>query len=383
MKIGIIGYGKMGKTIFQLLCSEDLEVTTLVTSKDKSDQYNLQQRVRLQRGLRRGLFNEDRFAARLAAQKFTHNLEDLNDRDLVIESIPEDLDAKTRLYGMLEKTVSRESVISSNTSSLSINALARSLEHPDRFCGFHFFHPIPLTSIVEIIRWDGVSPRTLDALCQLSRSLGRTPLLVKDGPGSIINAILACELCEALYILEQGLASPSEIDKIAGRFFRIGPCESLDIIGIAFFAEVFERTTIVRPEGIVTPSLIFKLIEDGRRGRDWGKGIFLTADQNSRDEASGYYFNPHQGHSLRTAGRGTETIATRLLFALLCGALFVLERGLASADAVDLGVRDILGMKDGPIALMKAMGKERLRKELISLAATVGPRFDPALADVL
>jgi 3-hydroxybutyryl-CoA dehydrogenase len=383
MKIGLVGYGKMGKSIFHLLSSAGLEVTVQVTSQEKSDQNNLQQKTRLQRGLRRGLLDESQVASRLATQKFTPRLGDLKDRDLVIESIPEDQEAKGRLYRDLEKTVSPESMIVSNSSSLSLNALAQSLDRPERFCGFHFFHPIPLTSVIEIIRWDRVSSRTLEILSQFSRSLGRIPLLVKDGPGSVLNAILACECCEALYILEQGFASPSEVDRIAGRFFRIGPCESLDIIGIAFFAELFERTTIVRPEGVTMPSLLFKLVADGRKGRDWGKGIFLYVDQKEKDDAPSYYFNPHQSHSYETAGRDAETIARRLLFALLCGALFVLDRKLAPAEALDLGIKDILGMKDGPITLMNAMGKERLREELLSLATTVGPRFDPALADVL
>jgi 3-hydroxybutyryl-CoA dehydrogenase len=383
MKIGLIGYGKMGKSIFQLLSSAGQEVTVLVTSPVMADQNNIQLKKRLQRGVRQGLLDENQFALRLATQQFTSRLEDLQDRDLVIESIPEDQERKGRLYRELEKTVSSESIIVSNTSSLSLNVLAQSLDRAERFCGFHFFHPIPLTSVIEIICWDRVSQQTLETLSQLSRSLDRTPLLVKDGPGSVINAVLACECCEALYILEQGLALPTEIDRIAGRFFRIGPCETLDTIGIEFFAGLFERTTIVRPVGVITPHLLFKLVADGRKGKDWGKGIFLYFDQKADNDAAEYYQNPRQNHSLETAERNPEATAKRLLFALLCGALFVLDRGLAPAEAVDLGVKDILAMKEGPITMMKAMGKARLREELNSLATTVGQRFDPALADIL
>jgi 3-hydroxybutyryl-CoA dehydrogenase len=381
MKIGLVGYGKMGTSIFRLLSSAGLEVTVLVRTEDQADRDNIRQRARLRRGLRLGLIDEPQFSKLFAAQKFTSHIEDLRDCEVVIETVPEDVETKARLFRQLETNIPPETTIVTNTSSLSINVLARRLHHSERFCGFHFFHPIPLTSVIEIIAGDSVSPRTVDRLCDLSRFLGRTPLVVRDGPGSVLNAILACECCEGLYILEQGLASPSEIDRIAGRFFRIGPCESLDIIGLDFFAQLFVRTLIVRPSGIKTPSLLFKLIADGRKGRDYGKGIFLYQNQQAENAAPGYYLDPHQGHSFGNASGDKEVIARRLLFALFLGALYVLERGLASPEVINLGVQDVLGMKDGPITLMRAMGKEKLEVELESLAQTVGPRFDPALAD--
>ena len=383
MKIGLVGHGKMGTSIFHLLSSAGLEVTVLVRTRDQAEKNNVRQKARLQRGLRQGLLDEGEFAKRLSDQKFTSSIQDLRDCELVIESISEDMESKSRLFRDLEKNVRPQSIIVSNTSSLSINALARNFDHRERFCGFHFFHPIPLTSVVEIIEGDDVSPQTVDFILRLSRSLGRTPLIVRDGPGSVLNAILACDCCEALYILEEGLASPSEIDRVAGRFLRIGPCESLDIIGLEFFARLFERTLIARPGNFRAPSLLFKLVADERKGRDSGKGIFLYQNQRAEDDAPGYYLDPNERRSFEGAGPIPEIIGKRLLFALFLGGLYVVGRKLASPEVVDLGIRDILGMKDGPFTLMKAMGKEKLKTELEALALTFGPRFDPSLSDFL
>ena len=215
MKVGLVGYGKMGRGIFSLLSDAPLEVAVLVRDPAKADRNNRRLERRLRRAANSEILDEADLADRLAGLRFTSSWKDLRDCGLVIETVTEDYETKIEVLGRAERTVSPEAVITSNSSSLSTTRMAERLRDPARFCGFHFFHPIQLTSVVEIITSRDTAAGTVDFLRRVSREIGRTPLVVKDLAGSCINVALTCHSCEALYVLEQGLALPSRIDAIA------------------------------------------------------------------------------------------------------------------------------------------------------------------------
>src|SRR5437879_13172635 len=242
MKIGIVGYGKMGRNIFSLVSETPMYVAVLRRAPAEMDRQNRRLEKRLSRAVSSGMLGAGDLPHRLAGLRFTTSWDDLRDCDLVIETVAEDFDAKVAVLQRAEATVPPTAILASNTSNLSITRLAECLRDPARFCGFHFFHPIQLTSVVEIVTPRRTAPRTVEFLRQVSRDMGRTPLVVKDVSGSCLNVPLTIHTCEALYILEQGLAAPSRIDEIVGRFCRLGPCEAMDALGVVLYTTVLGQT---------------------------------------------------------------------------------------------------------------------------------------------
>lgn len=375
MKIGLVGYGKMGKQIFNLLSSLNCPITVVVINEEEKEKSKAMLDRRLRRALRKELISQDQFQEKSSSLSFTTSLNDLKDHNLVIESIFEDFKEKVRLFQQLESILSPLAMITTNTSSLSTNALAEGLKYGKRFCGFHFFHPLPLVNIVEIIRWEGVSVETVDYLLELGRKMGTKPLAVNDAPSSAVNGILAYHYCEALYILEQGLALPSKIDELTRRFLRVGPCESMDIIGIKLLTQTIERTVNDRSEGMLMPELLYKMLSEGRLGRDWGKGLFIYHETKVEDSDPEFYLVLGQKHSLKGSSPDEAAISKRLLYSIFNGFLYILSRGTFVAEEMDMAIREVLGMQEGPWTMMKHIGKDKLEQEFDLLSQEVGLRF--------
>jgi 3-hydroxybutyryl-CoA dehydrogenase len=379
MKIGLLGYGKMGRGIFSLITGAGLPITVYVRTQEKADKNNLQLDKRLQRALRGGEIDAATAARLRSEQRFTCNLADLSGCNLIIESIVEDFEQKTTLLRELNCHLHPEAIVASNTSTFSIAALATSISRPERFAGFHLFHPVTLTGLIEILEWEGVRQDVIARLSELTRLLGKQPLIFRDTPGSAINSILACYYCEGLYILEQGLASPSQIDRLTASFCRIGPCESLDVIGLPFFTESFERMADYRPPQLTTPTLLHGLLAVGRHGKAVGKGVYLYEQDIPKDDTPDAYRIPGQKHSNPAASADPETLRQRLLYAICCGVLFNLSRRLGAPDDMDRAAAEVLGMDRSPFTVMRAIGRGPLAADLERLGRDVGCRFDPAL----
>jgi len=376
MKIGIVGYGKMGRGIFSLLSDAPVEAAVFVRGPAKAEHDNRRLETRLRRAASSGVLSEADLPRRLAGLRFTSSWEDLRDCGLVIETVSEDYQTKIEVLRQAERTVSPQAVLTTNSSSLSITRLAENLREPARFCGLHFFHPIRLTSVVEIITSQQTAPGTVDFLRRVSGEIGRRPLVVRDLAGSCINVALSCFCCETLYTLEQGLAAPAEIDALAGRFARIGPCESLDATGIPFFAEVFARMLEAFPLDFTLPELCHKLIRDGRFGKHVGRGIFLYRDDRPVDDAPEYYLNPRQTHSPGIAPSDEASLYQRLLFPIYFMVLYLAQMKLGELSDLCLGIKDLIGMKIDPLEEMRKLGSRGLREVFDRLRRELGPRYD-------
>jgi 3-hydroxybutyryl-CoA dehydrogenase len=376
MKVGIVGYGKMGRNLFTLFSDTPVEVAVLGRDRAEMDRQNRRLEKRLSRAVSSGMLGEADLPRRQAGLRFTTSWDDLRDCQLVIESVVEDFDTKIEVLRKAEETISPEAVVTSNTSSLSITRIAERLRDPARFCGFHFFHPVQLTSIVEIITTQRTSPHIVDFLRQLSRDIGRTPLVVKDLAGSCLNVPLTAHTCEALYVLEQGLASPSRIDTVAGRFARLGPCEALDTIGIPFFTGVLRGTLDAFALDMVVPDLCHKLIRDGRFGKYANQGVYLYRDDRPTDDAPEYYLNSTQTHTRGGARSNDAGLYERLLFPIYFTVLKLAQMGLGSLGDLCLGITDMVGLKIDPLEQMRKLGPDGLRDVFDRLRDELGPRFD-------
>lgn len=377
MKAGIIGYGKMGRGILSLFSETPMEVTVLGRDSAEMDRQNRRREKRLRRAVSSGMLDEAGLPRRLAALRFTTSWDDLRECDLVIETVSENFDTKIEVLRRAEETISPQAVLTSNTSSLSITRLAEQLQDPTRFCGLHFFHPVVLTSIVEIITAHRTSPRIVEFLRQVSRAIGRTPLVMKDLSGSCVNVPLIFHCCEVLYILEQGLASPSWIDNtVAGRFARVGPCESIDAIGIPLFTDLLRHTLAAFAADQAVPELCHRLIRDGRFGRYANQGIYIYRDDRPTDDVPEYYLNPTQTHTPGSVRSDEDGLYDRLVFAIYFSLLKVAQEGLGDLGDLCFGMSDIAGLKLDPLQEMRKLGSKGLRETFDRLRDELGPRFD-------
>ncbi|HHI82227.1 MAG TPA: 3-hydroxyacyl-CoA dehydrogenase [Rhizobiales bacterium] len=212
-------------------------------------------------------------------------LEDLADCDVVIEAVFEDLDLKRGIFSQLEETVSPECLLASNTSSLLIASLARGAKQPQRIAGMHFFNPVPLMKLVEIVRGPDSDDKTVAALTDLAQKMGRTPVVVADAPGFLVNHGGRAFTVEAMRILHEGVATPAQIDAIMRDCwgYRMGPCELMDLTGVDVNLPVSE---IVAKGFSDDPRLKTSfphraLFEAGRLGRKTGRGHYRY-DENGK-----------------------------------------------------------------------------------------------------
>lgn len=396
--VGIIGYGKMGSAIFKLFAAKPIALT-VVTETDQ-DAWDAAEGYfkKLERSFKRNAISEAMYSFQKSAIRFTHHIEDLSTANIVIEAAFEDFQVKSAIFDRLESIVDAASIIVTNTSSLSIRELSTGFKYPGRFCGFHFFNPIPLIDLVEIIKTEHTLPELIAYLRMLSHTIDKFPILVNDAPGSVINAILAYYYIEAVYLLEDGIMLPSQIDRVSKRFFYVGPCESLDIIGIDFFVSASKnaiRSGTIYPirqylndrertsnlslnigDEIRLPFLIHKLISTGRLGRKTFRGIF-NHEGAAMDEAIDFYRDPGRPPLTWTDTKKDDMVAMRLQYAIFNGTLFSLLHQMASLEDIDNGMKQILHMKKGPFAQMKEIGMDNLLKNFDFLYQKVGKRFSP------
>jgi 3-hydroxybutyryl-CoA dehydrogenase len=197
--------------------------------------------------------------------------------DLIIEAIVEKMDAKLDLFHRLAGNNDSDTILASNTSSLSITRLAEQIPHPGRFAGMHFFNPAPLMKLVEIVRAPQTADGTIARLTEISRQMGKTPVLCKDAPGFIVNHVARPYYLEALRLLEQGIADAATIDSLMeASGFRMGPFRLMDLIGndinYAVSCSVYEA--LGKPSRLKPSPIQEQKVKDGDLGRKSGKGYY-------------------------------------------------------------------------------------------------------------
>lgn len=403
MHVGIVGFGKMGQSVWQLMRRLPHRVSVVVRTEEKARQHRDQFVKKTDRALRRAGIPEAERAQQLAqaenTYRFTHRLDALRDADVVLENITEDVEAKIRLFAELESVLGDgNSLLLTNTSSISVEDMAKALRYPERFCGLHFFHPTAMIPLVEIIVSPTTSSRTLETVLSLARDLERVPVVVSDGPGSVINGILVHYYAEAVYMLEEGEASPHRIDSAAREFFYVGPLESVDVIGLELLLAGLRHAPpvpsivpirVLQPSkgteamespgsrpGYRFPSLLTKLQRDGRLGKSAGQGLFRYVNGKAEEDHASYYLCVSKERECGVAHLDEEGIRRRLLYAVFNGCLWALHLGVATPEALDVGMREILQMKQGPITMMRQIGRQEVLRSFRELATRWGRRFE-------
>ena len=275
--VGVVGAGAMGAGIVQTALTAGLEVILHDASTSALAKARAEVHARIARIAEKGQITTDAAADADRRLTLAERLEELAPAQIVIEAIVEQLEPKQRLFAALEDIVSAHTVLATNTSSLPVAAIARVCRHRERVCGLHFFNPVPLMRLVEVIRATDTSERTMERALELAERLGKTAVRVKDVPGFLVNLLGRAYLTEALHIQHEGVAPVATIDRImreaAG--FRMGPFELMDLTGI----DVNFPATRVVYEGfqhdprLKTTVLHESLFMAGQLGRKTGRGF--------------------------------------------------------------------------------------------------------------
>jgi 3-hydroxybutyryl-CoA dehydrogenase len=275
--VGVLGCGLMGSGIAQVSAAAGYK--TIV--REVNDQFLDRGLGRITKflddGVARGKVDGEARDKTLANLSGTTTFEALKDCDLIIEAIVENLDEKRQTYAALETNVKASTIIASNTSSLCITELAAATGRPDRFGGLHFFNPVPIMKLVEVIRALTTSDETYESLFAFSQSLGKEPITAPDRPGFIVNRLLVPYLLDAIRAYENGLGTLEDIDKgmKLGCGYPMGPFTLLDFVGLDttyYIANImFEE---FREPAYAPPPLLKRMVLAGRLGRKSGRGFY-------------------------------------------------------------------------------------------------------------
>ncbi|MCK5920099.1 MAG: 3-hydroxybutyryl-CoA dehydrogenase [Methylococcales bacterium] len=275
--IGIVGAGTMGSGISQVAALTDHDIVMQDVSEEATRRGLGAIDKSLQRLVDREKITADAKDTAIGKIKTTTDLSDLADCDLVIEAATENMDLKLGLFEEIAKVSRPETIIASNTSSLSLTKLASVSSRPDKVIGMHFFNPVPMMALVEIIRALQTSDDTFTRVDELTRELGKTPVSVKDSPGFVVNRMLVPMINESVFILYEGIASADEIDAAMklGAGHPMGPLALADMIGIDVCLYVMNILLKEFGDSKFRPSPLLKqMVDAGYLGRKSGKGFF-------------------------------------------------------------------------------------------------------------
>ncbi|MDQ7819481.1 MAG: 3-hydroxybutyryl-CoA dehydrogenase [Armatimonadota bacterium] len=276
-RVGVVGCGVMGAGIAEVCARGGYEVTVVEVTDDLLARGLRRVEESMRRAVERGKITADEMAAARERIRGTTRLEDLAGADLVIEAVVERMDAKKEVFARLDTVCPPYTLFASNTSSLSITELASATARADRVLGLHFFNPVPVMKLVELIRGLQTSPQTAAIGRRFAESLGKTVVECRDSPGFIVNFLLVPYLLDAVRALERGIASRDDIDTavVLGLAHPMGPLRLLDHVGLdttyhiaeAMFAEF-------KDPRYAAPPLLKQMVAAGRLGRKSGKGFY-------------------------------------------------------------------------------------------------------------
>ena len=276
-KIGVVGAGTMGSGISQICALKGYHVTMQDISEPLLEGGLAVISKSLDRLLDREKISAEEKDASIGRIRSTTELATMSDCDLVIEAATENMDLKTRIFSELNGLCGPTAILASNTSSLSLTSLASFSGRPGRVIGMHFFNPVPMMALVEVIRALQTSDETFNATDEFIRSLGKTPVTVKDSPGFVVNRMLVPMINEAAFILYEGLATAEEIDAAMklGAGHPMGPLALADMIGIDVCLYVMNILFNEFSDSKFRPCPLLKqMVAAGYLGRKSGKGFF-------------------------------------------------------------------------------------------------------------
>jgi len=377
-KIGVLGAGLMGGGIAQLMAHNDLPA--------RMKDVNLAAVAKGMEAAAR-VFNESVKKRRMTPKEMQNKMalisgsadySGFKNADLVIEAIVEILDVKKKVFAEIDGLLPPHGVIASNTSSLPITEMARATKRPDKFAGLHFFNPVHRMPLIEVIRGADTSDATVASLVAFSKKIGKTPIVVKDSPGFLVNRILGAYMAEAGRLLAEG-ATIEPLDAALVEFgMPMGPVNLFDEVGLDVAAKVSHILENAFGKRMAGDGMLDKIVESGRLGKKNGKGFYIYEGKNKKVDPAIYAFIPKTG---KFNGSAAE-MQDRCVLPMINEAAMCLAEGLVRRpEDVDVGMIFGTGFppfRGGLLRYADARGIDNIVGKLETLAGKYGERFKPA-----
>ncbi len=275
--IGVLGAGTMGSGIAQVAAEAGYDVIMRDIEDDFVERGLAAIKKNLNRAVEKGRKSKEEAETVSGRVRGTTSLEDMKEADLVIEAVIEDIELKKDIYRELDRVCSKDTVLASNTSGLSISEMASVTDRPGKVVGMHFFNPAPVMKLVEVTKGTATSDQTYDLVMELAKKFGKEPITVNEAPLFVVNRILMPMINEAAYVLMEGVASAEDIDKgmKLGANHPMGPLALADLVGIDVLLLV--QDTLYKETGdskYRACPLIRKMVRAGHLGRKSGRGFY-------------------------------------------------------------------------------------------------------------
>jgi 3-hydroxybutyryl-CoA dehydrogenase len=367
--IGVLGAGTMGAGIVQVAAEAGLDVIVHDPVEGATDRARRRVQGFLERKVAKGQLSEDLALAAAARIQSGSSLEALAVADVVVEAIPEDVQLKRDAFRRLDAVTEVSTILATNTSSLSVARIASAASDPGRVIGMHFFNPVPLMALVEVVPGPLTATDVVDSVALLARRLGKTPVVAADTPGFIVNRVQRAYYLEAYRILEEGAAEIEAIDDaMRGIGFRLGPFELADVVGtdvnlaagIAIF-EGFFGDPRYRPAQVQR-----RVVDAGRLGQKANAGFYDYGAEGARGASW-----PVLARSGRVAALDPAQIEARILAAIVNEAASAVADGVAMPEAIDTAMRLGTNWPEGPLAWGERIGLPPVVHTLDALHAAV------------
>ncbi|MBI1862352.1 MAG: hypothetical protein HYR96_15675, partial [Deltaproteobacteria bacterium] len=375
----VLGAGLMGGGIAQLFAAKGLRVRMRDISWDAVTRgykaaYKIFQKLVDRRKMKRSELDN-----KMALIEGTTAMTGFGSVDLVVEAVVEDLAIKQKVFAELDSLTKPEAILCSNTSSLSITSIASQCKHPQRVVGMHFFSPVDRMPLVEVIRGEKSSDEAVSTVFQLSKKVGKTPILVKDSPGFLVNRILGPYLNEAVYLLVEGVR-PTVIDDAMVKFgMPMGPCELLDEVGLDVAAKVSKVLFGAFGARMKPPSLMELVVTEKRLGKKTGKGIY---EWNGKEKIEDSKLTAKIQTGKASIENTTEMIQKRMTYLMVNEGARCLQEGIVrDAGEVDIGMIFGTGFapfRGGLLRYADSVGASNIVADLDVFAAKIGERFAPS-----
>jgi 3-hydroxyacyl-CoA dehydrogenase len=378
-KAGVVGAGAMGAGIAQVITYSGLPVVLKDIRQDLVDKGVERVREIYQRRVDRGRMDAGEMEEKMALLIPTTSYADFGDVDIVIEAVPEKMELKKQVFRELDEVCPEGTIFASNTSALSISAMAAATKRPQKVIGMHFFNPANVMKLVEVIPGLDTSQETVDDVVMFAESLRKIPVVVQECAGFLVNRILMPFLNESVYALQEGAATASDIDRVVVESgMPMGPFTLADFLGLDVCWDVAQTLYQEYGERMRPAELLGMIVQAGRLGEKSGAGFYGYGGNS--DEPVKEMIEQIQK---KTGITGTPFSLDRLFLPLINEAVYCLQENIASVGDINKAMIAGTGMKRGaemvgPLQIADEMGLDVVMQKMEEFERILGPRFHPA-----
>lgn len=381
-RAAVVGAGAMGSGIACVLSQCGIEVFLKDVEQQAVERGVANIKRMYDSRVKKGSMTQEEADKHFLLVKGTTSYDDFKNVDLVIEAAFEEISVKLDIFKTLDEICPARAILATNTSALSVSEIAAATSRPEKVLGMHFFNPAQFMKLVEVIPGVKTSPETIKAALTLCQDMQKTPVRVEECPGFLVNRVLFTYMNEALYALQEGAATPEEIDaKVVEFGLPMGPFALFDMTGIDVCAHVTEFLYSQYGPRFKPASLLAKLVKEKQLGQKTGAGFYVHDKDAPKGQAKAV--NPKLAAMISEIQKSEPAKASgfdvhRVILPMLNEAVYCLQEGVVEVSDIDLAMQNGCGFKRGIVALAKEKGLPWCLNELKAMQAHGEERFRPS-----